>query len=211
MGFAMIAEVRAYWEALRDGADLPRRAQIDPRGIEGALESAFLLERVAPGIARFRLAGMQLNDLMGMEVRGMPLSSFFEPGSRNRMAEGLEQVFSLPGALELRLEAERSLGRPALEARMLLLPLRSERGPVDLALGCLACEGQIGRSPRRFAIASQLVERLQSPVPVRPAPQPDARPLRKPAAVTGMSEAAAPFRPAPPRGKPNLRLVKSDE
>ncbi len=73
--FAMLAEVRAYWEGLRVAGDLPRRDQIDPRGIAGALENTFLLERVAPGIARFRLAGMQLHDLMGMDVRGMPLSA----------------------------------------------------------------------------------------------------------------------------------------
>ena len=77
--FAMLAEVRGYWEGLRKGSDLPRRDEIDPRGIVGALENTFLLERVAPGVARFRLAGMQLHDLMGMDVRGMPLTALIGP------------------------------------------------------------------------------------------------------------------------------------
>ena len=111
--FAMLAEVRAYWEGLRQGTDLPRRDDIDPRGIAGALENTFLLERVAPGIARFRLAGMQLHDLMGMDVRGMPLSSLIEPQGRSRMAEALEAVFAGPGALEMSLEGERGHRSPA--------------------------------------------------------------------------------------------------
>ncbi|MDZ4094974.1 MAG: PAS domain-containing protein, partial [Paracoccaceae bacterium] len=115
---AMVHQVRAYWEGLRRGPVLPRRADIDPRGIEGALEGAFILDRIAPGMARFRLAGMGLVELMGMEVRGMPLSAMFDPMGRSRLAEGLEQVFTTPAILDLHLEAERGIGRPALSGRM---------------------------------------------------------------------------------------------
>ena len=203
--FAMLAEVRAYWEGLREGGALPRRDQLDPRGIAGALENTFLLERVAPGIARFRLAGMQLHDLMGMDVRGMPLTTLIEPAGRSRLTEALEPVFAAPGIMELWLEGERSIGRPMLEGRMLLLPLMSSRGVSDLALGCLALDGALGRAPRRFAIAGLLSEgigrRFDAPTPV-------------PHKVTlpGLAEMGGDFAPAfprPPRGKPNLRLVSS--
>ncbi|MCB2111761.1 MAG: PAS domain-containing protein, partial [Rhodobacteraceae bacterium] len=70
MRFHSISVVRAYWEALRAGREVPYRSEIDPRGIESALEHTFVLERIAPRIARFRLAGVHLCDLMGMEVRG---------------------------------------------------------------------------------------------------------------------------------------------
>ncbi len=205
--FALLAQVRAYWEGLRDGAHLPRRDEIDPRGIAGALENTFLLERVAPGIARFRLAGMQLHDLMGMDVRGMPLSSLIEPLGRNRLAEALESVFAGPGILEVNLEAERGLGRPELTGRLLLLPLTAARGEVDLALGCLATHGTLGRTPRRFAIASVLSEKLE-----RPAGERKGIEHRVPEPVFGLAEAAtayAPALPRPPRGRPNLRLVHS--
>ena len=100
--FAMLAEVRAYWEGLRHGSDLPRpRRDLTRAGLPGALENTFLLERIAPGIARFRLAGMQLHDLMGMDVRGMPLSSLIEPAGRSRLAESLESVFAGPSTLEI--------------------------------------------------------------------------------------------------------------
>ena len=48
MSVPAIAEVRAYWEALRNGRQAPLRSEIDPRGIERALEHAFITERVAP-------------------------------------------------------------------------------------------------------------------------------------------------------------------
>ena len=205
--FAMLAEVRAYWEGLRQGGTLPRRDQIDPRGIAGALENTFLLERVAPGIARFRLAGMQLHDLMGMDVRGMPLSSLIEPLGRTRMAEALEGVFTGPAALEIWMEAERGIGRPAMEGRMLLLPLTAARGDTDLVLGCLALHGSVGRVPRRFAIARVTSEKIERRVTGGRRAEDQA-----PQVAQGLAEASASFTPAfprPPRGKPVLRLVHS--
>lgn len=212
--FAMLAEVRAYWEGLRDGTDLPRREQIDPRGISGALENTFLLERVAPGVARFRLAGMQLHDLMGMDVRGMPLTALIDPAGRNRLGAQLESVFAGPGALEVLLDAERGLGRPALEARMLLLPLTGLRGTVDLALGCLAVHGALGRAPRRFAISGITGSKIERRLIERRTVSRDDENRREPVPVAllpGMAEMALTFTPAPRplRGKPNLRLVHS--
>ena len=212
--FAMLAEVRAYWEGLRTGPDLPRREQIDPRGISGALENTFLLERVAPGVARFRLAGMQLHDLMGMDVRGMPLTALIDPTGRSRLSAQLETVFADPGALEVRLDAERGISRPALEARMLLLPLTGLRGTVDLALGCLAIHGALGRAPRRFAISGITGSKIERRLDVRRAVIRDDEDRREPAPVAplhGMAEMPQTFTPAPrpPRGKPNLRLVHS--
>lgn len=214
--FAMLAEVRGYWEGLRKGSDLPRRDEIDPRGIVGALENTFLLERVAPGVARFRLAGMQLHDLMGMDVRGMPLTALIDPAGRGRISDQLEGVFAGPGTLEIWLEAERGLGRPALEARMLLLPLTSIRGSVDLALGCMAIHGAMGRAPRRFAIGGMTGEKIERRVTERRIVGRDEDDRREPIPVVpipGMAEFAMTFTPSsaprPPRGKPNLRLVHS--
>ena len=201
--FPALQEVRGYWEALRNGNEPPKRADVDPRGLAGALEQAFMLERVAPGVARFRIAGMKLSDVMGMDVRGMPLLSLIDPPARAEFALALEQVFAGPAMLEMALEAERGIGRPALEARLLILPLRDHYGATKLAMGCLATEGAIGRCPRRFAVARKIV------TPVRATSQ-IVETLPEP--MMGMAEAPAPFvipaRPAP--GQPFLRLVKTD-
>ncbi len=172
-GHRVTAELRAYWEGLRKGGPVPARSAVDPRGIERALEYAFILERIAPGMARFRLAGMHLNDLMGMEVRGMPLTAFFAPVGRKRIAEVLEGVFNGPEVAELTLTAETGIGKPALGAKLLILPMKSDLGDVNRALGCLIADGPIGRSPRRFTLAATQISPIIAGSPVqRGLPQP---------------------------------------
>ena len=212
MRFPVITEVHAYWEALRNGRPLPMRSEVDPRGIERALENAFVLERIAPGMARFRLAGMHLNDLMGMEVRGMPLTAFFTPKAREDMTRVLEAVFSGPEIVELTLTAELGIGKPAIEGKLLILPLRSDLGDVTRALGCFATIGAVGRSPRRFEIVSVKTTRIRGVD--APAAAPAAAKSQRTAERGGFHEASAVFvaAPGPEKGKrPALRLVKTDE
>lgn len=150
--FAALRQVEAYWEGLRNGRFLPERGDVDPRGMQSVLEYAFVLERIAPGVARFRLAGMHLNELMGMEVRGMPLTAMFTPASRKSLSEALESVFETPQVTTITLKGERTIGRGPLEAQMLLCPLKSDLGDVNRVLGCLQSQGPTGRQPRRFNI-----------------------------------------------------------
>lgn len=216
--FAAIREVRAYWDALRDDQDLPRREQINPRGMAGALHQVFMVERVAPGVARFRLAGMEINDLMGMEVRGMPLSSLFDPSARARLAEVLEKVMSTHTIVELDLEADRGIGRPALRARLVLLPLKGAAGEPDLILGCLASDGQIGRTPRRFVIARALEQVVEASVGLaEPMPAVATKTTFAPRpALALLAEAAKPAAPKymatkPVAERPYLRLVRAED
>ncbi len=210
MRFPAISEVRAYWDALRDGRAAPYRSEVDPRGIERSLEHAFVLERIAPQAARFRLAGMHLADLMGMEVRGMPFSTFFTPAARAEIGIILENVFSGPRTAELAIVAESGLGKPALQGRLILLPLRSDLGDVSRALGCLVTEGAIGRAPRRF----ELRESLVTPIAASVSDPGTAASLSAPPPASGFAEPAAPFAGAaerPVRGRAQLRLVARDE
>lgn len=181
----VVAEMRGYWQGLRKGMAIPTRADIEPAGMRRSLDFAFILERIAPGAARFRLAGRHLIDVMGMEVRGMPLCAFFNPGARGNLSDLLETVFQGPQLVELALTSPGDYGRPALGARMLLLPLRSDLGDVTRALGCLVVEGEIGRAPRRFDIEDHAIE------PVIPG----ARTL---APAPGFGETAEPWRSPPP-------------
>ena len=142
-----VEKIRAYWESLRLEGDIPLRTAVDPRGIEAALEFAFMVERVAPGVARLRLAGMHLIDLMGMEVRGMPLSAFFCENDRHAAMDMIEAVFCRPEAVEAELT-----GADGATAQMLLLPLRGETGTVTRALGCLVSKGHAATAPQRFSI-----------------------------------------------------------
>ena len=215
-GFRAMRQVEAYWDGLRRGRDVPTRSDIDPRGIENALEYAFILEKIAPGLARIRIAGMHLSEVMGMEVRGMPITSFVRPEGRNAFSETMENVTTRPAVARLQLSAETGIGKPALEARMLLLPLRSDFGDISRVLGCFESLGQTGRAPRRFdVLRTELIELSgASPTLSRTARQTPLRPARP--AAEGFAEPSAPFaRPsasgAARRKWPSyLKLVKSD-
>lgn len=188
--------VHRYWSALRGDRLVPLRSEIDPRGIEGALDCAFILERIAPGIARFRLAGSQLVELMDAEVRGMPLSILFAPDSRPALAEAVEGVFCGPETLRLTLSGERGFARPQMRAEMVILPLKSDLGDVSRALGCFGSAGGLGRGPRRLVIEE--VERVDLLA---------GRPVEAPAGAEEPAEAAAQrLRPVP--GAPHLRVVE---
>ncbi|MCF1709889.1 PAS domain-containing protein [Tabrizicola sp. J26] len=211
--FQPLQEVRAYWEGLRSGNAPPARAALDPRGMERSLEHVFLIERVAHGVARFRLAGMHLVQLLGMEVRGMPLTALFEPAARDRVMEATEAVFATPSILTFALAGDHGLGRPAIEARMLLLPVMGDTGSCDRALGCLVTLGLIGRSPRRFSVTREVPEPLAAvswpAVPIDRTPSP----IRQADPVRELAEAPAPFHAIgkAKTHRSHLRLVKSDD
>lgn len=217
---APLQELRGYWDGLRSDNRIPERAEIDPRGIAGALENAFLIEMVSPQLARLRLCGMHLHDLMTMDPTGMPLSALFAPSGRDRLGRALQQVFENPAVLDIALEATRGAGRPALSGRLMVMPLRDREGAVTMALGGLVTAGEIGNRPRQFAIATLMTEALARPegLPLRPTyAEPASEPAR-PAArgslrLLEFGEPMEPFLPAPRRGSdaPYLRLVHSSD
>ncbi|MFT6024008.1 MAG: hypothetical protein ACI9PY_002131 [Ascidiaceihabitans sp.] len=210
-GYGAIAQVESYWEGLRGNRLVPKRSEIDPRGIEMALELSFVLERIAPGMARLRIAGSHLGDLMGMEVRGMPLTSFITPNGRRALGDTLEEVFQRPAICELELTGEGGFGKPDLEARMILLPLKSDLGDISRVLGCLVSKGDMGKKPRRFDITKTTMRAIEAPATV---PTPihviEAETLGQ--QLAGLAEDAAVFkqRTSTPE-KPYLRLVKNED
>ncbi len=218
MIFPAVNQVDAYWEGLRDGRLMPERAEVDPRGLDSALEYAFMLEHVALGVARVRVAGMHLTDLLGMEVRGMPLTAFFEPEARVRIGKVLDRVVNAHQVADIHLSSGHGIGRPALRARLYLAPLGNGGQGYPRILGCLQSEGRIGRAPRRFGIERMHLRRIVAAagqgIPAPSAEHP------KPAEPRAFAEPPAAYQPhpgtgtTPPRdadGRPRLRLVKSDD
>ncbi len=219
--FSALASLRAHWHDLAAGRVLPSRRDIEPRTLGPILEYCFILERIAPGVARFRLAGQHLGDLMGLEVRGMPATALFVPESRRQLAAVLEKCCTAPISAELRLTGEAGIGRGRLSARMLLLPVTDDAGRISRILGCLQSAGKIGRQPRRL----QIREIIEQPLHLG-RPLPTARPLAEPQLeprqpVAGFAESPAPFAPAPgeaagvsdqpARRGPKLRLVVDND
>ena len=196
----IIAQLEAYWESLRKGRLLPARTDIDPRGLDGILEHIFILERIAPGMARFRLSGSHLSDLMGLEMRGMPTSAVFVPISRAALSEVYESVFDGPAVVRLQLEAEGGIGRPRLFGEMILMPLRSDLGDVSRAVGAIVMEGDVGRQPRRLSVIGKhqrlLLSKQDTNIPTEsPARQKDVQsePAKE---MPASSDSGAKLRPA---------------
>lgn len=229
--YSELNQVEAYWEGLRDGRVMPARSEVDPRGITNALDCAFILERIAPGLARLRLAGHHMSELMGMELRGMPVSALFLPDARPRLAKMLDMVFDQPASMRLKLTSDSGITRAALEAEMFLAPLRDRNGEPSRAIGALKAHGRIGRAPRRFRIDEVSIRSLMPDQPVAPVPvaetHHETRPERaQPRAdhpghkIPGFFEHAKGFAPAPgtppahpaPIGeRPYLKLVVSND
>lgn len=173
--FEGLAQVRAYWESLRRGAELPMRAAIDPRGLGGVLDRVFLAERIGRGLVQVRIAGSGLAEFAGMDVRGLPLSCLFAAESRPQLGVTLERVFEEPAVAEVDLGSDRSAGG-GLVARLLLLPLADEGG-AKLVLGAVSfAPGPTARC--KFQIRSWRDERLPR-APEPKAEEPAGQPIRR--------------------------------
>lgn len=200
----VLAQVQAYWESLRGEQIIPKRSQIDPRGLEPALHHAFILERIKPGVARLRVASSHLNELMGMEVRGMAITSFIQIEARQRFNLMMEELFETPaiGMIEL------GNREGQIQGRMLLLPLKSDMGDTSRMLGCLMTKGTPPGSPCRFDMRSAKITPLRSGGASLPMdmPPPAVRP------VQGFAEKPPVFDSDPKRPRPGyLRLVDPEK
>ncbi|MAY86768.1 MAG: diguanylate cyclase [Pseudooceanicola sp.] len=197
-----LRQAEAYWTALRNGGGIPYRTQIDPRGLENLLEYAFILERIAPEIARFRLAGQHLIQLAGMEVRGMPASALFTPAARNSLGEVMRRTFDGPSVTELSLCSEDRRGRPQFDANVILLPLKSDLGDISRCLGVLVSNAPAPTVPCRFDITGTIhreISGLRYDTPEAP------ETTRK---TPGFADPQRPLT-RPERKRPYLWLVKS--
>lgn len=204
--YPALRQGEAYWSALRESRLLPDRSDIDPRGLEDALDATLISERIAPGVARMRIAGSLYSDVLGMEARGMTMNAMFLPEDRAVISGAIDICCDDPAQVVLNLRAPGAMGRPELTGQLLLLPLRSDLGDVSRILGVIGLTGQIGRTPRRFVVESTQV------TPLTPAWE---APLHSPSqAAVGFAEETASFQPAKPKLRasriPFLRVVEKD-
>jgi hypothetical protein len=172
--FEGLAQVRAYWEALRTAGMLPDRRAIDPRGLNGMLDRIFLAEYIGKGHMQMRVAGSGLTEFAGDDIRGLPLSCLFTPESRPLLAQTLQTVIETPAVAELDLGSDRRGGAMPF-ARMLLLPL-ADPGGSGLVLGAVSFSG--GMAACKLQIQSRREETLQIP-PTLDVQAPDLQLIRR--------------------------------
>lgn len=164
--------MRAYWEGLRTDGQLPSRAALDPRGLDGALDRVFLADRIGRGVANIRIAGSGLAEFAGIDPRGLPLSCLFGSESRPILSEILEQVFAGAAIAELDLGADRGT-QGTVVAQLLLLPLCPE-GDRRQALGVVGFQPD-GCKGCKFQILTRRAELLPLPTQSTGQAQPQKR------------------------------------
>ncbi len=146
----------AHWHALRAHSDVPNRAEIDPRVFPEALENIFISEMINPDEYRIRLAGLEICQMIGLEVRGQPVLSLMQDSAREKMGLILSQVLNRPAIAEIRIEAV-DLNDRASAMELLLLPLRSDLGDVSRMIGCFSTPAPSLLSPVKLRIRSQKI------------------------------------------------------
>lgn len=148
----MIARVSAYWASLRKNGAIPRRSAIDASALGPALPHIFLAELITPRMAKMRIVGHQIEELQGLDMRGMPLAALFANEVRGQLAEALAQV-SLGARVTLSLKAAGKATHPQMTATLALLPLTNPAGRITRVMGVLERQGVIGPVPRCFDLA----------------------------------------------------------
>ena len=112
-----------------------------------------------------RVAGQRLHDLLKMDARGMPISTFFDPDAHTDIAQLIEDAFSTPSIVTIPLVSAGNLLRHEVTGTMLLLPLRDGKGETTRILGALVAEGNVGHRPRRFQIRKDAPLRNEPLIP----------------------------------------------
>lgn len=168
---AHLRSLEAYWTTLRHARRVPARSDLNPALIDQALPYSFILQKVAPGVARFRVAGQQIHKLLKMDARGMPLTSLFHQDARDAIKDSLERAFQTPAIVGLPLISQGGLLRPTMHGAMLLLPMQDAQGETNRILGAMVFDEVIMPKPRRFAIDPQQTMRLETLGPTLAASQ----------------------------------------
>lgn len=167
VGQSVLAELEQAWWAVVEADSVPRRSAISAMTLGNALPHGFILERVAPGHARLRVAGRNISAMIGTEARGMPMSCLLSAASRRVFSERLERVFADPAIIDMPIVAPRGIGRPRVTGRLLILPLCDESGEVNRAMGALILDGPVGSKPRRCDIMADDPWRCDTVRPLR--------------------------------------------
>ncbi len=84
-----------YWSRLRKGRSVPDQTDIDPRAIKRMLSSVFILDVENPSRPIYRLAGTQLCERFGFELKGTGFLAHWEAQSSIALASLLRQALTL--------------------------------------------------------------------------------------------------------------------
>ncbi|MEM7241398.1 MAG: PAS domain-containing protein [Pseudomonadota bacterium] len=155
----IVAQLFDYWEGLRASRAAPKRSEIDPRALKSILGHVFILERTRFGGTRFRLAGTEICDLMGMELRGMQISAMFAKTAREELDLLLKEIYRSTALYSFKLNTTQ-VGYRKVSGHMVLLPLKDECDRTTRVLGAVSLNRELLRPPVSFEIEQVFKNRI---------------------------------------------------
>lgn len=152
----LCAKLTAYWNSLpKTHRGIPSRIDINPTDIQDLLPDVFLLEKTQNG-ATFRVTGGRFTTLNNcLMMRGQSMDTAFDVQSHFQLRSGLTRLWQEPSTISLSLKTHHHTGKG------ILLPLVSDAGQPDRAIGLIAMNG--GQAP--LSITSMLVTPLDEEKP----------------------------------------------
>ncbi len=196
-----ITSLERYWFSLDRDRDIPYRSDIKISELNEEKDRIFILERISSSIARFRYAGEYFYDAFGLEIRGMPFSTFFDHRDRRIINSELQSIFETPQISQITMNVQQGASQSARTSEMLLCPLRSDDGSIDRIIGywSLEIEDQLSVIPK-----FKFLNAVHKPVAT---PQPPRTNRARTQAKATRPQSAGSLPASRPNG-PSLRLIK---
>lgn len=152
-----LREVVDHWLSLLDDDELPDRRRLDPSQMRLALPCVWLCQRERSGGYRMRLAGAEINGLVGQPLRGRKLDEVLNENEWEELKPKLDEVLETPALIWS--EGALFAGEPQGPlGECVMMPLRDHGRPA-VVLGATVHGLQHVRWPGRlFAVPSKTIE-----------------------------------------------------
>ena len=125
-----------YWNEIRKGRKAPRRFEIEPARIAGALPNTFILEIGRASSLRFRLAGTALCEYYKQELRGTNFLDLWSEADREAISTVVAALADQGAVGKFLFRAGITKDRMA-RFECVLLPLVNSGKRVSRILGCI--------------------------------------------------------------------------
>lgn len=132
-----------YWNALPMIDGVPARDDIDPRGLQGALDHIALIDHIGKGNAQIRVAGQKWDATFKSDLIGLPLSVLFASEARLQLAQIILDLIGLPSKVSFSIETAQHHGNGSDLGHITFYPLRDMTGQVSQGIGVLSPVGAV--------------------------------------------------------------------
>jgi hypothetical protein len=127
-----------YWNTVRGGRRAPRRYEIEPSHIAAILSETLILEHPDSSTCRVRVAGTQLGEWLGRDLRGELFYELWGEDDQFVLRDNMQAVVSHGAAALLTFAASLTGQDGDAQFEMLLLPLTHHDNSIERVLGSVA-------------------------------------------------------------------------